>query len=551
MPFDFPGSPTTGQKYTYGNTTYIWNGYGWIAQPIPDFVNVEGDTMTGSLTIRSPGTLGQLILDNPVVTDVTTIGLKKNNLWRWSINATAGPEPGAEVGTNFSIRRYNDAGTLFGDIPLNINRATGRAQVGQQPVDPNDVATKAYVDTTFGGGGPGYLPLTGGTLTGGLTAPAYTLVGAAGAQTDFWANNSGATRWLMRFTDNFELHRYDNASGYLGSPFSINRLTGAVSISQTLGVGGQMSAGSVWSTNGYLGTFSSDNATITNATSYGTFNLTAVTCNTFTANAITDYGALTVNGAGTFNSNLAVLGIENIYGGSLSIRGVDVHTSIYLNQANDAGGAWLIFSESGAPWYGGFNIRIHNNPNTSLWVYGSGSTFSTYGYNGKGGIYGGPQSNCWNFEWGSGLWGWIDNTNLGPIVFNSDYRIKQNVADLPTMWQNVKNLRPISYNLIDYAPPVPQPKDLPPDFDGSEIHPLRRLEPGRLLYKADDVERWGFIAHELQEALIMDAATGEKDAVGLIQSPNPFTILAALVKAFQEAQQRIEYLETRLGVIQK
>ena len=62
---------------------------------------------------------------------------------------------------------------------------------------------------------------------------------------------------------------------------------------------------------------------------------------------------------------------------------------------------------------------------------------------------------------------------------------------------------------------------------------------------ADGVERWGFLAHELQDALIMDAATGYKDTTEEIQSPNPWTVIAALTKALQEAMARIEALEAR------
>ena len=66
--------------------------------------------------------------------------------------------------------------------------------------------------------------------------------------------------------------------------------------------------------------------------------------------------------------------------------------------------------------------------------------------------------------------------------------------------------------------------------------------PGHL-FAADDIERWGFIAHELQATLTPSAATGEKDSPDTIQSPNPFTLIAALTKALQEAMVRIEALE--------
>jgi hypothetical protein len=63
------------------------------------------------------------------------------------------------------------------------------------------------------------------------------------------------------------------------------------------------------------------------------------------------------------------------------------------------------------------------------------------------------------------------------------------------------------------------------------------------MFVDDANERWGFLAHELQETTIATAATGVKDSPDTIQSPNPFTLIAALTKALQEAMTRIEQLE--------
>jgi hypothetical protein len=282
--------------------------------------------------------------------------------------------------------------------------------------------------------------------------------------------------------------------------------------------------------------------------SSGTFSLTAVSCNTFTANAITDYGALTVNGAATLNSTLSVAGNAWVYGGTLTMRGGGSNDSyIRMNYNNDTALTELRSTDTFSPAHvgGTFSIIRGGVDTQSLTVYGSGATFSSYGYNGKAGIYGGPQSNCWNFEWGSGLYGWIDNTNLGPVSFTSDYRIKQNVENLPTMWGKVKALRPIKYNLKDFSPTDPPCTE----HDGSEISEPRQIPLScHPMFTADDKEHWGFIAHELQETLIEDAATGTKDAANILQSPNPWTMLAAVTKALQEAMARIEQLEMRLGM---
>ena len=130
-----------------------------------------------------------------------------------------------------------------------------------------------------------------------------------------------------------------------------------------------------------------------------------------------------------------------------------------------------------------------------------------------------------NFDWNGTLRAFIDTTNVGTVTLTSDYRIKKDVVDLPGTWETIKALRPIKYTQAEYTPP-------------NEV--AREAGP---MFPADDVERWGFVAHELQETLIDSAATGHKDAPDIVQSPNPWTVIAALTKALQEAMTRIEALE--------
>jgi hypothetical protein len=134
------------------------------------------------------------------------------------------------------------------------------------------------------------------------------------------------------------------------------------------------------------------------------------------------------------------------------------------------------------------------------------------------GSAGAVSGNYHNIDWVSGAHLWVDTSNVGAFAFTSDYRTKQNVEPLPSTWQHVKALRPISYQHNDY----------------------------KKLYVDDGVERWGFLAHELQETLIESAATGVKDQENVIQSPDPWTIIATLTKALQEAMARIEALEERV-----
>jgi hypothetical protein len=113
---------------------------------------------------------------------------------------------------------------------------------------------------------------------------------------------------------------------------------------------------------------------------------------------------------------------------------------------------------------------------------------------------------------------YVGNTFVGTWTPACDHRIKKDIRPLPGSWDKVKALRPVSYT--DAA------------FGADQ------------LFVDGDTERWGFLAHELQEALLPSAASGEKDGPEL-QQPSVMSVLAALCSALQEAQVRIEALEAR------
>lgn len=151
----------------------------------------------------------------------------------------------------------------------------------------------------------------------------------------------------------------------------------------------------------------------------------------------------------------------------------------------------------------------------------------------KAGVDGALQGNAFNIQWAPPAHLWIDNVDQGAISVTCDYRIKKGVEPLPSMWGKVKDLKPIKYTQAEYTPEVaPRHKDK----DGKELP----------MYAADNIERWGFLAHELQETLVASAASGKKDQADAIQALNTAAIVAALTRCLQEAQSRIERLEARL-----
>jgi hypothetical protein len=145
---------------------------------------------------------------------------------------------------------------------------------------------------------------------------------------------------------------------------------------------------------------------------------------------------------------------------------------------------------------------------------------------------------------------WADATKFGNISLVSDYRVKKDVIDLPGMWDTVKALRPIKYTQAQFTPPshikfiAEETAKARKEAEENPTAAPREVSTAPLI-PADDIERWGFIAHELQETLTPSASSGEKDSPDTIQSPNPFTLIAALTKALQEAMTRIEALEAR------
>ena len=151
------------------------------------------------------------------------------------------------------------------------------------------------------------------------------------------------------------------------------------------------------------------------------------------------------------------------------------------------------------------------------------------------GAIGNPYYFYWN---GTNLQCWIGAVNIGNVTITSDYRVKREVEPLPSMWERAKALNPIRYRYRDYTPPTPPA----PGQGGGGASAEQPIAPTPLIV-GDEIERWGFIAHELQETLIADAATGVKDDPVHIQSPNPWTVIATLTKALQEAIARIEALE--------
>jgi hypothetical protein len=191
------------------------------------------------------------------------------------------------------------------------------------------------------------------------------------------------------------------------------------------------------------------------------------------------------------------------------------------------------------------NITVENsttlNSGSQTNFYLKGNHFCKNGISVAGGTY---SADCFNMLYSGGMHLFVGNTDLGVITTSSDYRIKKDVVDLPSTWEQVKALRPIKYTQAEFTTVMSEETQAAHD-EVTKNDPQNKTATTPV-FQADDIERWGFIAHELQETLLPSASSGVKDMEDGVQSPNWPPIVAALTKALQEAMARIEALEAKL-----
>jgi len=183
----------------------------------------------------------------------------------------------------------------------------------------------------------------------------------------------------------------------------------------------------------------------------------------------------------------------------------------------------------------GGSVMVQQNSGQCFITYHISGVFAeNIGINSAGNLYIGG----WSFG-ANAYQQWSSRDFANPAC---DYRIKDDITPLPSMWEKVKALKPVSYHIKEFS----LPRKPPPMIDGkpSKMAPGTKIEPN--IY-ADRREHWGMIAHEVQEILLETAANGIKDDPDIIQTPTALPIITALTKALQEAMERIEALEALNG----
>jgi hypothetical protein len=260
------------------------------------------------------------------------------------------------------------------------------------------------------------------------------------------------------------------------------------------------------------------------------------TAETATDRAGSDFYLYSYNNAGT--ASVVAMSINRLsnlvtFPGALTVSGVlttaDQLTFDSILQSSDtaailaaASGGAIYFRPNGAASsveqsYIGTDGDFHHSNDIYVGEAGAGTygVFAGAGLRGKPGSSGAYGTQWHNLYWnGTYEYVYVNTTQIGAIAWQCDYRMKKDVAPLPSMWDRIKALNPVSFRQKAWG-----------------------------IFEENDTPRWGFIAHELQERLLPSAASGCKDEEDVVQSPDPMALLAAITKALQEAMGRIEALE--------
>ena len=479
---------STGLYYQRDKSAGSWGAWKQLSGAVTDmdarYVNTTGDTMTGGLTVTHAQP--QVTLNKTTGTNNNFVIGQNNGSNRWGISlGDTAAEGGGNVGSNFTLYRFDNSGNFAG-TPLTIARTDGAATFGNNINASGNIAAGGNLQTASG--------------------VCYFIDGAHYIQ---WLSSNN--NWYFQGGALF------NFSATISAPSMQLNSTNYITSDGT---------------NTYIRSNGQVRLETSAGSNFGSFDSSGLT---MSVGGISTPGAITATGAIFSNASLATYGTISANGTVMAGAGSPTVGTFYFGSS----GANRISCD-------GTNFNVYS-PTGGVFNFIGGNFYGGSGYYGRAGHDGAYGSSVYNLYYAAGLTQlWIDSTNYGNISVSSDYRIKKDVEDLPGMWDTVKALRPIKYTQAQFSPPshVEYVEGLKEQASKTKKGVQPVAIPGHL-FEEDDVERWGFIAHELQETLTPSAATSVKDADDAIQSPNPFTVIAALTKALQEAMTRIEALEAR------
>ena len=137
----------------------------------------------------------------------------------------------------------------------------------------------------------------------------------------------------------------------------------------------------------------------------------------------------------------------------------------------------------------------------------------------------------------------MDGAGTAKFIEGSDYRVKENIVDLPSAVDQVKALRPVNFN-YKWAPEKTRP--------GFVAHELSQTLPVAVVGEKDEVETIGTytdadgnVETEVTEPAVIPAGATwvQTETRDVYQGVDQTKLIPILTKALQEALERIEVLE--------
>jgi hypothetical protein len=236
---DFPASPTVGETFTAGGTTWTWDGVKWT------FSAGAGAVVIVGAAPPSTPAAGALWWDT--VGGQLYVWFNDGTSSQWVIAVNSGG--GASISVGAAPPTSPAPGNLWWD-------AVG----GQLYVWYVDANSAQWVPTTNQMGG-NFLPLSGGALAGDLSIASadgnnlaltasgsnwpgikFTIASGTGAWIGSYVGanerweidlGNGLAETGSNAGSNFQIARYSDAGAFLSDPLIINRQTGAVGIQGT------------------------------------------------------------------------------------------------------------------------------------------------------------------------------------------------------------------------------------------------------------------------------------------------------------------------------
>jgi hypothetical protein len=414
-------------------------------------------------------------------------------------DATA--ESGGNVGSDFGVYRFNDAGAYL-DTSLTISRSSGVATFSQQ----------VYATGFRVGAGTAIFGDSIELGRPGQNAAAFIDFHSSASATDYDARliatgGSGA-----------------NGAATLGLVAAVTNLNGVLNVGGTSNINNlncntikTNTSDLMWVTGVQPNTLTLSDASF-NGGQFRDFHIRGVDSG-YTVEVPLNAIYLT---AQTVQCTNTLTAGGTITGGNLTTNGTV--QGAYVTSTGTVNGQTV----QGTYLYSAGNVNCAGN------MTANGSVDGVQGIVGRQGAGGAAGQNVCQFWDGAHMNQYVGGTFVGYVQYISDYRVKENVAPLMSVWDRVKNLNPIRYSLKDFSP------------EGFR----NTVDEAVPLVIGDEKERWGFLAHELQAVLIEDAASGVKDIPNHIQTPNPWTVIAALTKTLQEAMARIEDQDARIKILE-